>query len=304
MIAYVTGDLFESPAQTLVNTVNTVGVMGKGIALRFKQIYPEMFREYQDLCERKVLEVGKLHVYRTSHKTVLNFPTKRDWRRPSRPEYIQAGLETFVLNYERMGITSAAFPPLGCGNGELDFDTCVQPLMESYLGSLPIQVFIYAPQRSREVPPEHRDRAAIDEWLRSEPESLPFSDVWGDLEGLYRDGRRLETRRGGELGVRWVREIPAGAIRVHAPGKTRTFTRDELEEIWRVFRHAGMLDSRNIPARLSRDFSYLQPVLAELSYVEEIELAESYESLRYNAFRGLQLVPAKAKGARHQFELI
>jgi len=127
MLTYVTGDLFESPAQTLVNTVNTVGVMGKGIALRFKQIYPEMFAKYQELCESGQFTIGQLYLWRTPNKWVLNFPTKEHWRRPSKLQYIEAGLEKFVEGYQDAGISSIAFPPLGCGNGELDFDE-VRPL--------------------------------------------------------------------------------------------------------------------------------------------------------------------------------
>src|SRR5438094_656515 len=116
MISYVTGDLFSSPAKVLVNTVNIVGVMGKGIALRFKQTYPEMFKEYQVLCEAGQLQIGSLWVFRTPHKWILNFPTKMHWRKPSAPEYVEAGLRKFVATYAAQGITSIAFPRLGCGN--------------------------------------------------------------------------------------------------------------------------------------------------------------------------------------------
>lgn len=92
MITYVEGDLFTSPAQVLVNTVNTVGVMGKGIAKEFKDIYPDMFRACRRLCERDELIVGKIFLHRTPHKWVLNFPTKRHWRQRSRVEDIEAGL--------------------------------------------------------------------------------------------------------------------------------------------------------------------------------------------------------------------
>ena len=83
MITYVVCDLFQSPARVLVNTVNTVGVMGKGIAKDFKRIYPDMFREYQRICERNSFDIGDLWLYKTTNKWVLNFPTKRHWRQPS-----------------------------------------------------------------------------------------------------------------------------------------------------------------------------------------------------------------------------
>ena len=130
MITYLSGDLFQSPAKVLVNTVNTVGVMGKGIALKFKRIYPEMFEAYRNHCERGHLQIGQLLLYKTPNKWVLNFPTTKHWRNPSRAEYIQAGLWKLRERCSEMGITSIAFPELGCGNGELDFEAQVKPMME------------------------------------------------------------------------------------------------------------------------------------------------------------------------------
>ncbi len=119
MIMYVEGDLFSSTAQVLVNTVNTVGVMGKGIAKEFKRIYPDMFRKYQEYCEAGRLQPGTLFLYRTRNKTILNFPTKRHWRQKSRLSDIEAGLKTFVAQYVEMGIYSIAFPQPSCGNAIL-----------------------------------------------------------------------------------------------------------------------------------------------------------------------------------------
>ena len=94
MITYVTGNLFESPAQVLVNTVNTVGVVGKGIAKEFKIIYPMMFKRYQELCESGDFEIGKLWLWKSANKWVLNFPTKKHWRNPSHLSYIINGAGT------------------------------------------------------------------------------------------------------------------------------------------------------------------------------------------------------------------
>src|SRR6266480_4059013 len=99
MLTFVRGNLFESPAKVLVNTVNTIGVMGKGIALTFKQIYPEMFKQYQVLCESRRFDIGNLWLYKTENKWILNFPTKRNWRNPSKLEYIDAGLQKFAATY-------------------------------------------------------------------------------------------------------------------------------------------------------------------------------------------------------------
>ncbi|HLD94727.1 MAG TPA: macro domain-containing protein, partial [Anaerolineales bacterium] len=157
MITYLDISLFDSPAQTLVNTVNTVGVMGKGIALAFKQLYPEMYQEYRKLCEERKFTVGMLYIYRTPNKIVVNFPTKQHWRTPSRLDYIEAGLKKFVDRYQDYGISSVSFPQLGCGNGELDWQKQVQPLMEKYLKDLPIPVYIHLYPQDPDFVPERLD---------------------------------------------------------------------------------------------------------------------------------------------------
>lgn len=130
MIEYVEGDIFNSPAQVIVNTVNTVGVMGKGLALSFKKRYPEMFASYRSACEKRQLKTGKLMLWYAPDHWILLFPTKENWRNPSKLEYIENGLIKFVNTYAEKNITSIAFPKLGCGNGELNWDD-VRPLMEN-----------------------------------------------------------------------------------------------------------------------------------------------------------------------------
>lgn len=142
MIAYVKHSIFESSAQTLVNPVNTVGVMGKGLALSFKKRYPEMFEEYKRLCAAAWLKPGHLHLFRTGDCWILNFPTKEHWKDSSRIQYLDSGLGRFASRYAAHGITSVSFPMLGCGNGGLDWGM-VQPLMEAHLGPIPIPVYIH-----------------------------------------------------------------------------------------------------------------------------------------------------------------
>lgn len=144
MITYTRGDLFESSAQTLVNSVNCVGVMGKGIAKTFRDRFPEMFREYKNACARGEMRSGVLYLYRDLRTNVLCFPTKDNWKGPSKYEFIEAGLETLRANYERWGITSLAIPPLGCGLGGLDWQE-VRELIERHLGDLPIPIEVYEP---------------------------------------------------------------------------------------------------------------------------------------------------------------
>ena len=139
------GNLFESKAQTLVNTVNCVGIMGKGIAQEFKKRYSEMFKKYKSLCDRGAVQLGQPYIFKTLYdKVIINFPTKKHWRSVSRVEDIINGLEYFIEKYKDWGVTSVAFPPLGCGNGGLEWDI-VGPLMYQKLSSLDIHVEIYAP---------------------------------------------------------------------------------------------------------------------------------------------------------------
>ena len=145
MVTALTGDLFTSRAQTLVNAVNCVGVMGKGIALEFKKRYPAMFEDYVARCSRNEVRLGKPYLFRDLGGTmILNFPTKDHWRSPSCLKDIDAGLDYFVKHAAAWGVTSVAFPPLGCGNGGLAWAD-VEPLIYRKLSGLPIEIEIYAP---------------------------------------------------------------------------------------------------------------------------------------------------------------
>ncbi len=145
-----TGDLMAANVEALVNTVNTVGVMGKGIALQFRRRYPEMFAEYQRAVKGGEVEIGKMHVWPTGQlsgpKYIINFPTKKHWRSPSRIEYVAEGLRDFTAVIDNLGIKSVALPPLGCGNGGLDW-AVVEPIIRSGLAPIAesVNVHIYPP---------------------------------------------------------------------------------------------------------------------------------------------------------------
>lgn len=143
--------IFDSSAQTLVNTINCVGVMGKGLALEFKNRYPEMFKKYKSFCDNGVFKPGVLWIYKADDgKWILNFPTKIDWKNPSKIEYIEEGLKKFVEIWEDKGITSIAFPLLGCKNGALDPDDVI-PLMKKYLKQCEgLDVTIYDDRKDEE----------------------------------------------------------------------------------------------------------------------------------------------------------
>lgn len=175
MIEYIEGNIFESPAQVIVNTVNTVGVMGKGLALSFKQRYPDMFNKYKIACEKHQLTIGKLMLFYEEDHWLLMFPTKENWRNPSKIEYIEKGLMKFVSTYADKNITSIAFPRLGCGNGELDWNE-VKPLMERYLKKLPIDIYIYIGE-NRQTTPEHKEQQYTIAWLRANAKDMSFEGV-------------------------------------------------------------------------------------------------------------------------------
>ncbi|MEG2867885.1 MAG: macro domain-containing protein [Terrisporobacter sp.] len=142
MIEYIEGTVFNSPAKTIVNTVNCAGVMGAGIALEFKLRYPEMYEEYTKMCENKQIKIGipKIHEY-CDERWIMNFPTKGHWRFPSKIQWIESALKYFAENYEKRDMKSIAFPKLGTHNGGLEWEE-VKVLMEKYLGNLNIPVYI------------------------------------------------------------------------------------------------------------------------------------------------------------------
>ena len=145
MFKALIGDLFTSQAQTLVNTVNCVGVMGKGVALEFKKRWPAMYKDYKSRCENKQVRLGEPYCYRgDSARLIVNFPTKDHWRSASRIADIERGLDHLVTHAVEWGITSLAMPPLGCGNGGLEWSE-VGPFIYRKLYDLPMDVEVYAP---------------------------------------------------------------------------------------------------------------------------------------------------------------
>ncbi len=148
MIQYVEGNILESDAMALVNTVNLVGVMGKGIALQFKKQFPINFKLYKKACEENTIGIGKLLVTKEQtvfgEKIIINFPTKKDWRKSSEYSYIEDGLDDLIRIIGEYHIKSVAIPPLGAGNGGLHWEI-VKKIIEGKLSSLPIDIIVYEP---------------------------------------------------------------------------------------------------------------------------------------------------------------
>jgi O-acetyl-ADP-ribose deacetylase (regulator of RNase III) len=149
MIELTQGNILRAEAEALVNTVNCVGFMGKGIALQFKKAYPENFDAYHKACNAGEVQPGRMFVFdlhsMLNPKYVVNFPTKRDWRADSRYEDIESGLQALVAEVRRRGIRSLAMPPLGCGLGGLDWNR-VRPMIERAFANLPdVRLLLFAP---------------------------------------------------------------------------------------------------------------------------------------------------------------
>lgn len=162
-IEYKNGDMFDEPTQAIVNTVNCVGVMGKGVALEFKRRWPANFKAYKRLCADKALSPGEMFIFDNDgflnsekHRFLINFPTKQHWRSQSKIEYIREGLVDFVEQVRRLGIKSVAMPPLGCGNGGLEWSD-VRPFIEDAVSELPEVHFVIFGPADQAAHPEQAD---------------------------------------------------------------------------------------------------------------------------------------------------
>ena len=169
-INYIKGNIFNSKCQTVVNTVNCVGVMGKGIAQVYKLRYPTMYTEYKEHCKNKLIKPGILWLYNKQPNApwILNFPTKFHWKYPSKIEWIESGLKKFTETYEKRGVKSIAFPLLGTHNGGLDTEV-VKNLMNKYLSQCSIDIEIY------DFDPNAKDdlfEQFMEKWLSLNPKSI------------------------------------------------------------------------------------------------------------------------------------
>lgn len=149
MIKYVTGNILDSDAEALINTVNTDGIMGKGIALQFKKAFPTNFKLYQQACKDKIVDIGKLFTTKDSNitsgtKYIINFPTKQSWRKPSEYSFIESGLDDLIRVLQVNNIKSIAIPPLGSGNGGLEWER-VKSIIEKKLSNLNTDILVYEP---------------------------------------------------------------------------------------------------------------------------------------------------------------
>lgn len=263
MLTYHRTSLLTSKAQTLVNTVNTQGVMGKGLAQEFKFRHPSMFEQYKKICEEGLLDIGKLWLWKGSEQWILNFPTKRHWRYPSKMEFIKTGLEKFISEYEQRGIREIAFPRLGCGNGGLDWPD-VRDLMEGYLEPLPIKVYVH--DYSVELPtPEH---------LRHVESSLggTFHDFMCDIRSTVGEnhGAFLTVANSRPFLAQFEQSADCITIRTE---KARFAVDDiDLYDLWLLLQK-GPVEVRRMVGGAKEAGYYLLPILMTLNYLRLVKVS-------------------------------
>jgi O-acetyl-ADP-ribose deacetylase (regulator of RNase III) len=293
MITYVYGSLFYSPAHVLVNPVNTVGAMGTGLAYDFKRFYPEMFESYRELCRQDRFETGQLFLYKTPHKWILNFPTKKHWRAAAKLDYIEAGLQRFAAIWADRGITSASFPLLGTGSGGLTAEE-ILPLMTAYLDPLPIMIYIHIYDKHG-ADLQERYLHAVRAWLSSVPQPQSFRDFWRDIVAAARQTPEFITRDTQEKFR--VQATPAQkqqrlSLKLLRDGHEPIFIPEtQLQDLWGYIQRSGYSLPHQFPAGLDQQAAYLVPLLSQLAYLRPIELAVRSGT---NVW-GLHYVPPKRK---------
>jgi len=275
LLIYLKTNLFESPAQVLVNTVNTVGVMGKGIALEFKKLYPKMFTEYQRLCENGQFNVGQLWIYRTDNKWVLIFPTKKNWRNRSKLAYIEAGLKKFVDTYEERKIKSISFPQLGVGNGGLDWEKEVRPLMEHYLKGLPINVYIHLYSQPVDQP-EFKNLSAMKKWLESEPKMLSVNEFKDELVGRLSHEFQLDNHQIVLQNIEPTDELDESSVPfmriTNADESYYALSQMDITDFWIKLRSQGVVSVIDFPQVLheQNDATLFQKLMTQLPYIKSV----------------------------------
>jgi hypothetical protein len=217
--------------------------------------------------------VGKLYVYRTPNKIVVNFPTKKSWRQPSRLEYIEAGLQKFIDSYALYGISSVSFPQLGCGNGELDWESQVRPIMEHYLKDLPIPVYIHIFHKPKNFVPERIDKNYAQE-VQLERQRVSVNQLWQDLQSLFELSKANDITP--LLGIT-DNEI---MFKLDS-GETISVHKEDVDNLWNVLRLKGTLREDDIPTNSldRKTVHWFLNLMAKLPYIRMVKLAGINEQL-------------------------
>jgi len=279
ILTVLDGDLFSSPAQTLVNPVNTVGAMGAGLAQDFKRLWPAMFEAYRQACQADEFSLGQLMLYRTLHKWILNFPTRRHWRAAIRQETIEAGLLKFAASFADQGIISASFPLLG--EEALGWDQ-VRPLFVSILGDLPLMIYLHP------SPDETRLSAqALRRWLATPPQQASFQAWWRDLlRQLSREPHLLAEDVAYQVIL--PKEGQRPNLRLQPPsGEALYLSESALRDLWAYACQAGYVLPYALPLHLDAHGPLIVALLARSSLLRLLR----FQFLDGTILQGVQVLP-------------
>ena len=240
--------------------------MGQGLAQAFRKKYPSMFKAYKELCDKNQFSIGQLWIWRGANQWVLNFPTKKHWRYPSKLEYIESGLVKFVANYESRGVREISFPRLGCGNGGLNWDD-VRPLMEKYLGDLPIPIYIHDFEADIGSP-EHKLA------LMGKPYRRNFDALIEDIRSICIESSGLFKTIANKTSFRVLVADDGGSNFIDSNNEVNiTVSTDELYEAW-VMLINGPLGESRLVGEAKNASEYLLGLLASLPYARAIQLVK------------------------------
>ncbi len=269
MLISVETEVFLSPAHTLVNTVNTAGVMSSGVSAEFKRFFPGAFSHYRSLCESGQLQPGRLFFYRADFRDLIHLPIKSHWRTTATAQALESGLQKLADTWADYGIHSLAITQFA--EGELEWNSVVKPLLETYLAPLPIPVYLH---RSDASDPRRSVRQ-IDQFLNLPAADVPIDRLWRDLGRVVRrvygqftasDGR--EVRIAQESGARFKRMLftPDGEAPI-------AINESVLSEFWTMVKAAKLLLPAQFPGGLEAVAPYLLAVLAKTDYVRVVRAA-------------------------------
>lgn len=275
MITLVHGDLFTSPSRVLVNPVNTVGTMSGGIAEDLRQVYPDMFARYQALCEADALTIGQAFLYRTPHKWILNLPVKKHYRASIRLEAVETALRKIATLYAEQQFGSVSLPVQPLIEQDVRWDDLL-PLLHSYLGTLPIMVYVHLAADPR-LPETRYNVTTLSRWLLGTPQHVSFETFWRGLSSIVRrypqmemleDGRTFQANfRRDEKNPRLI------SLRLTMQDDDEVFIPQSLlRDLWQYLLTSGYAHPRHLPSGLDAAGEMIVTLLSRLSYLRPLLL--------------------------------
>jgi hypothetical protein len=276
MITYVYGDLFTSPARVLVNLVNTVGTMSGDQGEVFRSVYPAMFAQYQRLCEADQLSVGQAFLHRTAHKWILNIAVKRHFRAHVRLDAVELVLQKLATLYAEYGFTSISLNALGVGDGIASLED-VRLLLTSYLGTLPIMVFVHLPADSS-LPEARHNITTLSKWLLGRPQTIPFETFWRGVSSLVRRHPQMVTLDGQRpFGLSFRRDETNPrlmSLKIMPEDREAFFMPQSLlRDLWQYVVLAGYVYPANLPHGMETYSAEIVALLSRLSYMRPLKIA-------------------------------